>query len=260
MDLGLTGKTVLITGSSKGIGLACAHAFATEGCHLHLVARSADRLEAAREAVMARHQVKVTVHALDLSESSNVAALVEDVADLDILVNNAGAIPGGPIEVVDEATWRKAWDLKVFGYINMTRAFLERMQTRGQGVIVNDIGTGGEKLDYDYIAGAAGNASLMAFTRAIGSRSIYNGVRVVGVNPGPVETDRIQTVMRRKAESDFGDPERASEYYAHWPMQRFAQPEEVADLIVFLASERASYISGTVVTIDGGMVNNNSIL
>ena len=80
---------------------------------------------------MARHQVKVTVHALDLSESSNVAALVEDVADLDILVNNAGAIPGGPIEVVDEATWRKAWDLKVFGYINMTRAFLERMQTRG---------------------------------------------------------------------------------------------------------------------------------
>jgi len=134
------------------------------------------------------------------------------------------------------------------------------MQERRHGVIVNDIGTGGEKLDYDYIAGAAGNASLMAFTRAIGSRSIYNGVRVVGVNPGPVETDRIQPMLRQKAENDFGDPERARKYYAHWPMQQFAQPEEVADLIVFLASARASYISGTVVTIDGGMVNNNSVL
>ena len=202
----------------------------------------------------------VTTHALDLSDSANVNRLVETAGDIDILVNNAGAIPAGAIDVVDEARWREAWDLKVYGYINMTRAFLDRMKSRGRGVIVNDIGTGGEKLDYDYIAGAAGNASLMAFTRAIGSRSIYSGVRVVGVNPGPVETDRIQTLMRQKAEADFGDASMATEYYANWPMKRFAKPEEVADLIVFLASERASYISGTVVTIDGGMVNNNSML
>jgi len=142
----------------------------------------------------------------------------------------------------------------------MTRAFLARMKARGSGVIINDIGTGGEKLDFDYIAGAAGNASMMAFTRAIGSRSIYSGVRVVGVNPGPVETDRIQTMMRQKAMTEFGDESRAPEYYTNWPMGRFAKPEEVADLIVFLASDRASYISGTVVTIDGGMVNNNSML
>ena len=134
------------------------------------------------------------------------------------------------------------------------------MKERGHGIISNDTGTGGEKLDYDYIAGAAGNASMMAFTRAIGSRSIYSGVRVVGVNPGPVETDRIQTIMRQKALSEFGDENKTSGYYAKWPMERFAKPAEVADLIVFLASERASYISGTVVTIDGGMVNNNSIL
>ena len=134
------------------------------------------------------------------------------------------------------------------------------MQERDHGVIVNDIGKGGETLDYDYIAGAAGNVSLMAFTRAIRSRSIYNGVRVVGVNPGPVETGRIQTMMRQKAENDFGDPERARGYYAHWSMQRFAQPKEVADLNVFLPPTLASYISVTVVTIDGGMVNNNSVL
>ena len=260
LELGLAGRSVLITGSSKGIGLACAHGFAAEGCDVHLVSRTAADLEQARADIAGRYQVQVATSALDLSESANVDRLVETVPDVDILVNNAGAIPAGDIDDVDESRWREAWDLKIYGYINMTRAFLARMRARGSGVIINDIGTGGEKLDYNYIAGAAGNASMMAFTRAIGSRSIYSGVRVVGVNPGPVETDRIQTMMRQKAINEFGDESRAQEYYANWPMERFAKPEEVADLIVFLASDRASYISGTVVTIDGGMVNNNSIL
>ena len=158
MELGLTGRSVLITGSSKGIGLACAHAFAAEGCDLHLIARTAADLERARGELRDRHQVQVTTHALDLSDSANVDRLVEAAGDVDILVNNAGAIPGGSIEAVDEARWREGWDLKVYGYINMTRAFLTRMKARGSGVIINDIGTGGEKLDYDYIAGAAGNA------------------------------------------------------------------------------------------------------
>ena len=162
MELGLTGKSVLITGASKGIGLACAHAFAAEGCDLHLVARTAADLERAREAVRGRHQVQVDTHALDLSDSANVDRLVAAAGDVDVLVNNAGAIPGGTIDMVDEARWRQGWDLKVFGYINMTRAFLARMTARGHGVIVNDIGTGGEKLDADYIAGVAGNASVMS--------------------------------------------------------------------------------------------------
>lgn len=260
MDLGLAGRSVLITGSSKGIGLACAHSFAAEGCDVHLVARTAEDLERARADIAGRYQVRVAVSALDLSDSANVDRLVETAGDIDILVNNAGAIPAGSIDDVDEPRWREAWDLKVFGYINMTRRYLALMKARGKGVIINDIGTGGEKLDYNYIAGAAGNASLMAFTRAIGGRSIYDGVRVVGVNPGPVETDRIQTMMRQKAINEFGDENRAREYYANWPMERFATPQEIADLIVYLSSDRASYISGTVVTIDGGMVNNNSIL
>ncbi len=260
MELGLAGKSVLITGGSKGIGLACANGFAAEGCDLHLVARSVADLERAQSDIAGQYQVKVEISPLDLSDSANVNRLVESAGDVDILVNNAGAIPVGTLDKVDEPQWRDAWDLKVYGYINMTRAFLARMSARGSGVIVNDIGTGGEKLDANYIAGAAGNASMMAFTRAIGSRSMYAGVRVVGVNPGPVETDRIQTMMRSKAKAEFGDENRASEFYANWPLGRFAKPEEVADLIVFLASDRASYISGTVVTIDGGMVNNNSIL
>lgn len=260
MELGIKGKSVLITGGSKGIGLACAKAFASEGCDIKLVARTGAALNAASDAIRSQYQVGVTTHALDLSDSRSIDTLLKDASAADILVNNAGAIPAGPIETVDETTWRTSWDLKVYGYINMTRAFLAHMTERGHGVIINIIGTGGEKLDYNYIAGATGNASLMAFTRGIGAKSIHQGVRVLGVNPGPVETNRIKEIIQQKAKTEFGDETRANEYSAHWPMGRFAQPEEVADLVVFLASMRASYISGTIVTIDGGMVNNNSIL
>src|SRR5262245_27703153 len=140
MDLKLTGKTVLITGGSKGIGLACALEFAREGCNLHLVSRDQGRLEAAREQVRAVRDVQVTVHAADLRDSGAVRRIAESCAGADILVNNAGDIPGGPIDQIDEAKWRHAWDLKVFGYIDMTREMIGHMKNRGRGVIVNVIG------------------------------------------------------------------------------------------------------------------------
>jgi NAD(P)-dependent dehydrogenase (short-subunit alcohol dehydrogenase family) len=253
MDLNLRGKTALITGASKGIGLAVARLLAEEGCDLHLVARSGDMLEAARGSIRSRHQVAVTLHPLDLSRSQSVADLAESCRDVDILINNAGAIPGGSVDMVDDARWRAAWDLKVFGYINMTRAFLGLMQQRGRGVILNVIGLAGEKPDSGYVAGSAGNASLMAFTRAVGSTSLDRGVRVLAVNPGPVETDRIVTLMKTRAEREFGDAGRWQEYLKKLPLGRAAKAEEVADLVVFLASDRAAYLSGTVYTIDGGL-------
>jgi NAD(P)-dependent dehydrogenase (short-subunit alcohol dehydrogenase family) len=140
----------------------------------------------------------------------------------------------------------------VFGYINMTRAFYGRMRERGGGVIVNVIGLAGERPDAGYVAGSAGNASLMAFTRAVGGSSIDHGVRIVAVNPGLVETDRAVTLLQTRAEAEFGDKGRWKEYYKHLPLQRAATAEEVGDLVVYLASARASYVSGTVVTIDGG--------
>jgi short-subunit dehydrogenase len=153
VELGFKGKSVLITGSSKGIGLAYAKAFASEGCNVHLVVRTGAALDAASNAIRTQYQVTVTTHALDLSDSKHIDSLVTDVGTIDILVNNAGAIPGGPIETVDEAARRTGWELKVYGYINMTRVFLARMTERGRGAIINIIGTGGEKLDYNYIAG-----------------------------------------------------------------------------------------------------------
>ncbi len=161
MDLNLTGQTALITGGSKGIGRAVAERFAAEGCDVHLVARTQADLDTTKAVIEQAHGVAVTTHALDLATSRNVDHLAEVCAQVPILVNNAGASPAGNVAAVDEARWRAAWDLKVFGYINMTRAFLSLMAARGHGVIVNVIGLAGEKPDAGYVAdGGEGRLGL----------------------------------------------------------------------------------------------------
>jgi NAD(P)-dependent dehydrogenase (short-subunit alcohol dehydrogenase family) len=260
MKLGLEGQSVLITGASKGIGLSTAFAFAAEGCALRLAARSADELEANRDRIVKEFSVPVDFIACDLSQRSEVEDLAAKAGDVDILVNNAGDIPVGDLFAVDDDAWRHGWDLKVFGYIHLTRLVYPGMRTRGSGVIVNDIGNSGENWDVGYIAGAAGNASLMAFTRALGGVSLDHGVRVVGVNPGPVATDRMIKIMKRRAVEWYGDESRWEELHSKYPGKRPARPEEVADLIVFLSSPRAAYITGTIVTIDGGIASRRSII
>ena len=121
-----------------------------------------------------------------------------------------------------------------------------------KGVVVNIIGLAGESFNYDYVAGTTANAGLMAFTRAVGSKSVDQGVRVVAINPPGTRTDRMTTLLRSQAQQQFGDPERWAELTKHMPFGRPAEPDEVADLAVFLASDRASYISGVVMTLDAG--------
>ncbi len=253
MDLHLRGKRVLITGASKGIGEAAAEAFAEEGCHLLLAARSGDQLKALAERLRSAHQIDASAHVVDLRKPEDIARLVKDAADIDILVNNAGDIPGGSLDKIDEATWRHAWELKVFGYINLTRAVYAQMKVRGHGVIVNDIGNGGEKFDANYICGSAGNAALMAFTRALGGKSLADNIRVVGINPGPVGTDRHITLQKTRAKHLLGDENRYEEFQKSLPLGRPAHAREIGDLMAFLASDRSGYTSGVIFTVDGGI-------
>jgi len=252
MDLKLSGRTALITGGSRGIGLGVAQELAAEGCHLHLTARNAADLDAARGKILAAHKVNVTCHALDLGVSENARKLAQACRDVDILVNNAGAIPQGTLTGLDEKTWRASWDLKVFGYINVTRDIYAAMCERKRGVIVNIIGGAGERPTAGYVAGSMANAGLMAFSRALGAESPNHGVRVVGLNPSATATDRGVTRWRNQAQKDLGDAERWRELTKGFPFGRPAEVKEVADVVVFLCSDRASYVSGTIISVDGG--------
>src|SRR4051812_2776176 len=239
MDLRLKGKSVLVTGGSKGIGLACAKAFVAEGCRVHIASRDKDRLAQAAKTLGA----DVKTHSVDLRDGAALKKLATDCAEVDILVNNAGDIPGGTIETLDEAKWRHAWELKVFGFINLTRELYPQLKKR-KGVIVNVIGMAAEHGTFEYICGATANAGLANFTKALGRGFAQHGVRVVGVHPPSTRTDRIINLMKAQAKAKFGDESRYEEL-----MGNVIEPEQVGDTVCFLASPRAGQLSGVVLNL-----------
>ena len=259
MELNLRGRTAMITGASKGIGLASAECLASEGVNVILVSRTLADLETARMQISGRWNVNVRVHAYDLSDSANIDRLLAAHPDIDILVNNAGAIPAGDLQAITEDRWRAAWDLKVFGYINMCRRFYNDMKSRGRGVIINVLGVAGEKMDRGYIAGSTGNAALMAFTKALGGSAGDDGLRVVGINPGAIATGRLVTIMKTRAKDRFGDENRWEELMKPLPMGRAGTAEEIGVMVAFLASDVSAYTTGTIITIDGGTANRGSM-
>jgi NAD(P)-dependent dehydrogenase (short-subunit alcohol dehydrogenase family) len=253
MDLHLKGKRALITGASKGIGLAAAKALAAEGCAVHLVSRTANELASAVDELK-QSGADAAFTALDLTKPANIDSLGSAVSEADILVNNAGDIPLGTLEEIDDPHWRQAWDLKVYGYINMTRlAFQKWKSAKRPGNIINVIGHAGENLSATYIAGTTGCAALMAFTRSLGSVSHQHGIRVVGINPGPVLTERLHNFLRKRAELTLGDAEKWTQLVASMPFGRTGHVEEIANAVAFLASDVSGYTTGTILTIDGGV-------
>jgi NAD(P)-dependent dehydrogenase (short-subunit alcohol dehydrogenase family) len=255
MDLGLRGLTALVTGGSRGIGRSVAHKLAAEGCRLHLTARTEADLKHAQAELRGVANVEVAIHPLDLMAPGAPARLAELCGEADIVINNAGATPTGPIEQTTEAKWREGLELKVLATVLLTKEMYRRMCERRRGVIVNVIGNCGERPDPEIIIGTITNSGLMAFTRALGAVSPGHGVRVLGVNPGPTMTERLELLMRKKALDRTGSEAAWPELVAPLPFGRAATPEEVADLVVFAASARASYISGTVLTVDGGVAS-----
>ncbi len=254
MDLKLQGRRVLVTGSSKGIGLAIAIAFAREGAVPVIVSRSTDALESALATI--KKETGIAAHAVtaDLGHAEGIKTLMSKAGETDILVNNAGAIPGGSLADVDDTRWRQAWELKLFGYINLVREVLPQMEKRGSGVIANIIGMAGAAPRSEYVCGSTANAALMAFTQAVGATSPRRGVRVFGINPSPTRSDRMEGMLRAQAARKFNDENRWMELTAGLPFGRLTEPKEIADLTVFSCSPLSAYLSGTVINVDGGQM------
>ena len=254
MDLQLSQKHVIVTGASKGIGLAIAREFAAEGARLTLVSRSSRALDEARAQIATVSGAEPDVLACDLASDAGREALFDELPDPDVLVNNAGAIKPGRLSDLSMQDWREGWDLKVFGYIHLCKLYVSRMSARGSGTIINIIGMGGRAVRANYICGAAGNAALIGFTNALGAETPKTNVRVFGINPSPTLTDRMKTMFRKRAAEELGDADRWEELIKPdaFPFGRPKHPEEVAALAAMLASPRVQYLSGTVVDIDGG--------
>ncbi len=256
MDLGLAGKAVLVTGASKGIGLACAAAFVNEGARVAMVSRSRANLEAAL-ARLAPARTPPFLIVADLARADDAARAVDEaeaaLGPLDVLVNSAGAARRYPPEELDAAAWHAAMDAKFFSYIHPLDLVVRRMAARGRGAIVNIIGSGGKVASPVHLPGGAANAALMLATAGLAAAYGPRGVRVNGINPGGTLTGRVQEGLAAEARMTGKSPdELLAAQQSRIPLRRLGTPEEVANVVLFLASDRASYVTGTIVPMDGG--------
>jgi NAD(P)-dependent dehydrogenase (short-subunit alcohol dehydrogenase family) len=251
MDLGLKDKKVLITGGSKGIGFACARAFVAEGARVALVSRSQQNLDQAKGSLAQAYTI-----AADLTDAAAAAAMVErvekDFGPIDILVNSAGAAKRTDADDLTPAAWRAGMDAKYFSYIHVIDPVIKRMGKRGAGAVINVIGSGGKVASPTHLAGGAANAALLLATAGLAYAYASKGVRVVGVSPGVTRTERVAEGLKAEAKRANVSLEQAEkQMVARLPMGRPAEPEEIADIVVFAASERGRYLTGANISTDG---------
>ncbi|TDR94657.1 SDR family oxidoreductase [Enterovirga rhinocerotis] len=251
MKLGLENKVVIVTGGSKGIGLACAKAFLEEGARVGIVSRSQENLaRAASELGSVETQAADLIDAADALRA--IDALEAALGPIDILVNSAGAARRTPADELTPAHWRAAMDAKYFSYINVIDPVIKRMAARKAGVVVNVIGNGGKVASPIHLAGGAANAALMLATAGLANAYAGRGVRVVGINPGLTATSRVAEGMKADAAlKGISEEEALKDGVAKIPLGRMAEPEEIASTVLFLASDRASYLTGVNISMDG---------
>ncbi len=263
MDLGLDGKVAIVTGGSKGIGRATALRLLEEGARVMACARGREALEETAAAARRSEAGRLATLQADMSKPDDIAMTVERTlaafGRIDILVNNAGSARLGRLSEISDEAWIEDYNLKFFGYVRMARAVMPHLQKQRAGVIVNVIGIGGLMPSAGYLTGGSANAALNHLTKALADEGAPFGVRAVGVNPGPIATDRYRGFVRPKEAHSEAETERiiAEALKASTPLGRAGEAEEVADLIAFLASARAAFITGTSVAIDGGKNRNN---
>jgi len=256
MDLGLVDQVVVVTGASKGIGFACAQAFAHEGARVALVSRSQANLDAAL-ARMPRAQHVPVAFAADMTDAGQATRMIEAVeaalGPIEVLINSAGAAKRYAPDDLTAAAWHDAMDAKFFSYIHPLDIIVRRMAARGRGSVVNIIGAGGKTASPVHIPGGAANAALMLATAGLAAAHGPKGVRINAINPGGTLTGRVQQGLDAEAKmTGLGAAEILERQQSRIPLQRLGQPEEIAQVAVFLASSQASYVTGAIIPMDGG--------
>lgn len=258
METEIRGKVAMVSGASKGIGRAVAGRLAIEGASLSLCARSGETLREVARALEDKHGVACLAYAADLSRAEDiqgwVRATIERFQGIDILINNAGAAQGGAFRQLPDQAWLDSWQLKLFGYIRVAREVFPHLVARGGGRIVNVIGIAGVQPMENYMIGGAANAALLNFTKALADEGAPHGILVTGVNPGPIRTERWEGILVRWGAAKGVTPLEAERQILNGvPLKRPGTADEVANLVVFLASELSTYITGTTIAIDGGL-------
>jgi NAD(P)-dependent dehydrogenase (short-subunit alcohol dehydrogenase family) len=253
MDLGLAGKCALVTGGSMGIGKAAALALAAEGCRVAIAARGAEALAQAAAEI---GKETLTVQA-DCTRPEDIRRMVEETlarfGRIDILVNSVGAAKSGDFLELSDEDWRASLELKLYGIVRACREVVPHMRRCRWGRIVNVIGHRGRQPDAQAMPAGVANAGLINFTKALADDVVRYGILVNGVSPCPMETRRLDYMVRAKAQmTGVSESEARDEFLRDIPIGRFARPEEIAPLIAFLASERNSYVTGVTMAIDGG--------
>jgi NAD(P)-dependent dehydrogenase (short-subunit alcohol dehydrogenase family) len=257
MDLQLKGKTALVTGGSEGIGKAIAMTLAKEGVNVAICARRMEPLEKTAEEIRNATGVTVVAITADLTKDADAKSFVETAAkklgSVDLMINNAGSAPGGVIETLTEADWEQALQLKFMGYVRCLRYALPIMVKQGGGRVVNLIGNDGVKPSYWEIAPGAANAAGQNMTLSLAGQYGRHNISFCAVNPGPVRTERwagLVNAMSRDMKISYEEADKLAP--ASIPLGRIAEVEEVANLVVMLASPLVQMANGTMIEIDGG--------
>ncbi|CAG0970997.1 bacilysin biosynthesis oxidoreductase BacG [Burkholderiales bacterium] len=255
MELGLRDRAVVVTGASKGIGLACVHAFAAEGARVAMVSRSRANLDAALAAMppSAHRPIAIVADLVHAGEARRaIDAAERALGPIDVLVNSAGAAKRHPPDELTPQAWHDAMDAKFFSYIHPVDIVVKSMAARGRGAIVNIVGSGGKVANPVHLPGGAANAALMLATAGLAAAYGPKGVRVNAINPGATLTGRVQEGLAAEARmTGLSADELLARMQQRIPLGRLGTPEEVARVAVFLASDAASYVSGAIVPMDG---------
>jgi NAD(P)-dependent dehydrogenase (short-subunit alcohol dehydrogenase family) len=256
MDLGLRDQVVVVTGASKGIGFACAQAFAREGARVALVSRSRANLDAALARIdgAAHRPASFVADLVDAAQALRMVDAVESaLGPIDVLVSSAGAAKRYPPDDLRPQAWHDAMDAKFFSYIHPLDAIVKRMAMRGRGCVINIIGAGGKIANPVHLPGGAANAALMLATAGLAAAYGPRGVRINGINPGGTLTGRVQQGLDAEAKmTGVATDELLARQQARIPLRRLGKPEEVAEVALFLASRQASYVTGAILPMDGG--------